>query len=137
MRDKLIYLLAFCCYSGLKAQNEVCFAYDASGNRIQRASCCASCQAIPEPGAAQARQSTSKEAWIALAPNPAVQTIQIQWLGFSSAALWSITDEQGKLLKQGTFNTNLLDVSDLPAGKYFLSVKEYPHHHITSFIKIQ
>ena len=43
----VLVILAFQCCIGY-AQNEICFIYDAAGNRIERKLCCTNC--IAQPG---------------------------------------------------------------------------------------
>lgn len=121
----------------LYGQNDVCFAYDVSGNRIRRESCCTQCQATSGNSAAQSRESPGEDAWITITPNPASQDIQLSWSGFTPEANWVLSDNTGKIIRKGLLQHHRLAVAELPPGKYFLAVKDANRNHITSFIKIQ
>jgi hypothetical protein len=137
MRNNLTSCVLLLALPALYGQNDVCFAYDVSGNRIRRESCCTQCQATPGNSAAQFRQSSGEQAWITIAPNPAFHEIQLNWSGFSQEANWVLSDNAGKIIRHGHLQHHRITIAELPPGKYFLSVKEANRNHITSFIKIQ
>ena len=68
-----------------------------------------------------------------ISPNPATSQIHLNIPNFDSAEI-EIYDATGKLMMQ-KFNTNLIDISSLTKGQYYILVKQKDTHYTAKFIK--
>jgi len=77
---------------------------------------------------------------IKIAPNPAVENIQISWQGKGGKTLLRILDINGRVLKSQVFtaftkwNQRTIAVNDLPNGIYFLNIQTAEGVQVEKFV---
>jgi uncharacterized delta-60 repeat protein len=90
------------------------------------------------PAALQGVTLTPTDADLRLFPNPAGQTLNVQGLDPSASTLLQVTDVSGRtLLTVRSANETLvpLDIYQLPAGTYFLTLLTDTHRKTLTFVK--
>jgi Secretion system C-terminal sorting domain len=143
MKKITIFLLTILSFGKLSAQCGVNFLYDAAGNRTQRIEC-VSLLANPNnitqttEKAANDRESIEKEAAfgeLSLFPNPSTGIFQLSETDFDPKSIVLLLDSKGRTIFTKLLADGLFDISDKPAGIYFLKVQNAGNIRIARFIK--
>lgn len=122
----LFYWLVFVLFGFLKAQSPIYeFSYDASGNRIRRASVILSRKEGVTAGAVEGGPAGGIPFFgssVTLYPNPTRGTVRVETAGPLSIGGYRLYDGRGVLLEEGRggSNTLTLDLSGRADGVYLL-----------------
>ena len=132
---KLIFaLLSACCSVCVQAQSTLTFSYDAAGNQVQYRFCREDCNGeglrtlADAPGKLpEEKTALTSGGRFYVFPNPTDGPLQLAFEGVESVPQEiKITDASGKVWQawlKTDENTRSTDLSELPAGVYFLSFK--------------
>jgi Secretion system C-terminal sorting domain len=123
MKKIIITVAFFCNLAALSAQNEICYTYDAAGNRTQKKQCCTGC--LNDPGLeerAEALAITPKESLI-VSPNPNSGLFTIQTTGFPPETKSIVFNIAGERLLEKTLGDGQFDITAYPSGTYVLMLQ--------------
>lgn len=122
MKKLFLLVSAICWLQTMYGQNEICYTYDAAGNRTKRQLCCTNCLNGPHSGD---RQQASSEAAgkLLLVPNPTTGLFRLESAGVPENAQLLILDMAGKVLISRQFGDGQIDLSAFPPGTYIVNLK--------------
>lgn len=107
----------------LSAQTDICFTYDAAGNRTIRQLCRVAVNAAGTERAEEPSQAlTEAPPKLVILPNPGVGVFRIETVGVPDNALVSIFNLAGDLLVQQMIGEGVFDLTAYPPETYFISV---------------
>lgn len=103
-----------------QAQNEICYTYDAAGNRIQRALCCTAC--LTHSGAEDRQQVAviSDADNLTIIPNPTSGVFKLRTEGIPAGAQVVLLNMAGDVLAQQLLGDGQFDITAYPSGTYVL-----------------
>ncbi|NJK97740.1 MAG: T9SS type A sorting domain-containing protein [Bacteroidales bacterium] len=123
----LLYLILFLpAFSVLKSQNTVTFSYDGSGNRTNRT--ISSLKSTKDDNSENQREYKDQlgDNDILIYPNPVLTEMKIDIPSLDEGIFASliIVDQQGRVIlkEDKAVSSNLLDLSGLPPGIYYLNI---------------
>ena len=131
---KTLYLIIFSLLTSISLHAQVCFRYDAAGNRINRSSTiCSVTQEPPGDNPTDAtegfRQIITNETdesngliSLKVYPNPTSNHIYLETAGFPTDAKVIITSINGSVVFQGNLGNGDFDLSSFKSGLYFIRV---------------
>lgn len=146
---KKIVILSIFCFGAisLKAQlsgcNNVCFTYDAGGNRILRYDCTsapskqlaeASSEIIAK-GLEQTKALALDEV-LSAAPNPSSELFQVTATAFPPEAWTILFDMTGKIVQERRLADGQYNLSGLAAGSYILVIHYAEIKRVLKLVKI-
>jgi len=125
MKKLCLFLLAFCWLHTIYGQNEICYTYDAAGNRIKRELCCTNCLSGSQ---AEDRQQAPAVAAsgpdkLKLIPNPTTGMFKLETEGIPADAQVVILDMAGKMCARRQLGDGQFDLSAYPPGTYLVSLQ--------------
>jgi len=118
----VLVILAFQCCIGY-AQNEICFIYDAAGNRIERKLCCTNCIAQPGSDERSAMPDPSIFDDLVLYPNPSSGIFILRGDALPPETQITIFNMDGKLIIKQLIGSGEFDISSQPPNTYVLIVE--------------
>lgn len=112
----------------IDAQTGVCYDYDAAGNRIFRHDCIS--MLVSEEQQYSDHRSIGKietaqvqvQGELIVFPNPTKGIFQLQTNDFPPESDVSVFDMNGKLLLKQKLNDGQFDLTDYPAGTYYMNI---------------
>ncbi len=123
MKQTLLFLLALGWAIDLSAQNEICFTYDAAGNRIKRQSCCTNCS-LTGPTENRDQQQAAPlavEKWT-IVPNPSTGVFTLTGQDIPPSAQVFILDLAGRVIQDRPLGDGHFEVRELPPGAYLVAL---------------
>lgn len=123
MKKIIITVAFFCNLAALSAQNEICYTYDAAGNRTQKKQCCVAC--LDNPGLeerAAALAITPMESLV-VSPNPNSGLFSIQTTGFPPETKSIIFNIAGERILEKNLGDGQFDIMAYPPGTYVLMLQ--------------
>lgn len=88
-----------------------------------------------EPSRTPSLKEQSSVATPIIFPNPTTGAVTVLWDGLENPANLTLIDASGKILLQQDFGTGLLDLSNYPAGRYFVLLQSGVVSHQLPLIK--
>lgn len=96
---------------------QICYNYDAAGNRIKRYECCTNCKPAPSSRDQTVVQSAEK---LMVLPNPTAGVFKIEAPDIPSDAQVIILNMSGEVLSNRPIGDGQFDLSAFPAGSYII-----------------
>jgi hypothetical protein len=131
---RTILLFAFpLFFLGYSYGQTICFTYDAAGNRIKRESTCGISERSNEATNAEIKTDAKTITGI-VAPNPNSGSFEVRLEALpdeTESAQFELYDSNGRLVSKWPLqglNTQI-DISDKPAGQYFLLLRSEKARH--------
>ncbi len=113
----------------IDAQTGVCYEYDAAGNRTARNNCMSSLAAEEQQysdfkllDVIDKTATTQTQGELIVFPNPTKGAFQLQTSDFQPESDVSAFDMSGKLLFKRKLNDGQFDLTDYPAGTYYIKI---------------
>lgn len=108
----------------LSAQTDVCYTYDAAGNRIKREQCCTNCWLKEEPEKLELSALYPAEGEkLTIIPNPSNGLFTLGGEGIPPTAQVTIMSMTGARVMERHLGNSQFDVSTLPAGIYVVNIQ--------------
>jgi Secretion system C-terminal sorting domain len=108
----------------LRAQTDICYSYDAAGNRTKREKCCATCWFKEDTEIMELSSVTPQEqSTLKVFPNPSTGRFQLSGPDVPLDAQVRVMNMSGVLVLERQLGDGHFDLSNLPAGIYVLNVQ--------------